>query len=661
MWGMIRDYHVQPKAMNDTLSKAVYWDLFDQLDPHGLYFIEADMKKFAAYEFELDNAISSGDCTFITEITSVYNKRLNEVDSLIGKILSAPADYKVKEEMTFSNKIEKTVPATLEERERRWRKWLKYQTLKRVFTVRGDHDNPKNMDYTTFQKEEKPARNDVKLFEQKKIKSILTEYDNLFYSVLNDVSISLALYFDPHTEYYTNDDKKSFESSLSSENLSFGIQIKENADNQIEITELVPGGPAWKTNQLNKGDIIISARYENAKPIDLSFSAINEAYEILYEKDILEVELTIKKANGSVKKISLQKEKLQEDENVIQSFILQGEKKVGYIYLPSFYTDWDGQNKLGCANDIAKKIIVLKQAGIDGLILDIRNNGGGSVKEAIELAGIFIDAGPVTIGKDRKEIITDKDVNRGTIYDGPLILMVNGLSASASEILSAALQDHNRALIVGSTTYGKSTGQNILPVTDERFSYDAYGKYGYLKLTTSIFYRITNKTHQETGVVPDVILPDLYDNLEFREKFYDYVLKADSIYKKTYYTPFNSPPKGDLQELSTSRIKNNMYFKNVLAIADTVKQIYNSEYKLPLDLDGYKQSLQKGEYNWEGWEKMMRNKTDQFKVVNDTYTENLIKMDEYNREINQYQIENIENDIHIDETYRIMLDYISFN
>jgi carboxyl-terminal processing protease len=661
LWNLVNTYHVQPKPLDDQLSQALFQDLFDQLDPNGLYFIESDMKQFSRFRFDLDEAILNGDCSFITEITGVYKTRLEEVDTLIAEVLSAPFDYKVKEEMTYSKEFTKTVPLTIEERNKRWKKWLKFQTLERVFTPRGEDDKPSIMDNIAFQKFEKPAKQDVKTFEQKKIRRILHEYTDLFDYVLNEFSVAFALYFDPHTEYYTNAQKNSMENSLSSENLSFGIEIKENTDNQIEITKLTPGGPAWKTNQLNKGDLILAAKWSEGKATDLSFSAIQEAYEILYEKDITEVELTIKKVNGSIKKISIQKEKLQADENVIQSFILEGEKRIGYIFLPSFYTDWEYETNLGCANDLAKKLIILQKENIDGLILDIRNNGGGSVKEAIDLAGIFIDAGPVTLAKDREEITTMKDVNRGTIYNGPLIVMVNGMSASASEILSAALQDHNRALIVGSTTYGKSTGQNILPVTDERFSMDAYGKYGYLKLTESIFYRITNKSHQEVGVIPDVILPDLYDHLEFRETYENYVLKADSINKKTYYTPLNGPPKGDLQELSTSRIRSNPYFNHVIAIADTVNTIYNSTYKIPLDLEGYKKSATKGKYTWELWEKMMSHPTDLFNITNDAYAKEVIKIDEYNREMNEYQIENIRNDIYIEETYQIMLDYINLD
>ncbi len=662
MWNMVNTYHVQPKSLDDKLSQAVFQDLFDQLDPDGMYFIEEDMNEFKKFKFDLDDAILNGDCSFITQIETVYKKRLEETDTLIAQILNSPLDYKVKEVMTFSKSITKKVPATIDERNNRWRKWLKYKTLTRVFSPRGEDERPPVIDNTSFQKMEKPARQDIKLFEQKKIRKILNEYNTLYDYILNEFASAFALYFDPHTEYYTNSEKNIFESYVSAENLSFGIEIKENSKNQVEITKLIPGGPAWKSNQLNKGDLIVAARYEGSRNIDLSFSDLNEAYEILFEKDIYEVELTIKKVNGSVKKVSIQKEKLVDDENVIQSFILQGEKKIGYIFLPSFYTDWEDKTGLGCANDLAKKLIVLQKENIDGLILDIRNNGGGSVQEALDLAGIFIDVGPVTLSKNQYEINVKKDVNRGTIYNGPLIIMVNGLSASASEIFSAAMQDYHRALIVGSTTYGKSTGQNIWPVTEGDISDpNAYGKYGYLKLTGSIFYRINNKTHQGTGVVPDLILPDLYDHLEFREKFENYVLTADTINKKTYYTPFNSPPGGDLQELSSYRLSTHPYFKNVLAISDSVKNIYNSEFVISLDLEGFKKTHQLGDYHWEQWEKLMQHKTDAFLVINDEYTRELIKLDEYNRDINQFQIENIENDIYIEETYKIMLDFINLD
>jgi carboxyl-terminal processing protease len=659
LWDLVRYHHVQPKQLDDSLSKALYHDLMHNLDPHGTIFVEADINEFNKYELSLDESIQEGNCDFITEISTVYEKRLIEVDTTISKLLNTPFDYKAKEVLTFSKNIPWTIPKDVAERDNRWRKWLKYQTLKRVFSPRGEDDKPGNIDNSAFQKLEKPARQDVKTFEQKKIRNMRNKFNSMYDYVLNEFSKAFALYFDPHTEYYTNSEKKSFENSISSENLSFGIEIKENEKNEIEITRLIPGGPAWKTNQMNKGDIILAAEYEGSKHTDLSFAAINEAYSILYEKDITEVELTIKKVNGSIKNVSIQKEKLIEDENVIQSFILEGEKRIGYIFLPSFYTDWEDREGLGCANDLAKKLVVLQRDKIDGLILDIRNNGGGSVKEAIDLAGIFIDAGPVTLAKDNSEIDVMKDQNRGSIYSGPLIIMVNGMSASASEILSACLQDYNRALIVGSRTYGKSTGQNIVPVTDERLTLDAYGKYGYLKLTGSIFYRINNKTHQKVGVIPDVHLPDLYENLEYREEFENYVLSADTISKKTYYTPFNGPPKGDLQELSTVRLRSSDAFQSVEAISDSVKSIYNSEFKISLDIEGFKKGFKNGEYKWSAWEKMMNHKTEAFNVANDPYTRELIKMDDYNREINQYQIQNIENDIYIDETYKIMLDYIN--
>ncbi len=659
LWDMINTYHVQPKPLDDSLSKAIYNDMIESLDPYGMYFIQEDLDVLSKYEFTLDESIKNGNCDCITEIATIYEKRLNEADTTIAKILNSPFDYKMKEELTFSNEIPWTLAKDITSRDNRWRRWLKYQTLKRIFTPRGVDDKPTNVDNAAFQKLEKPSRDDVKIFEQKKVKNILNEYNSMYDYVLNEYSKAFAFYFDPHTEYYTNAEKNQFQSSVTSENLSFGIEIKENEKNEVEITKLTPGGPAWKTNQLNKGDLIVAADWGDGKHTDLSFAGGNEAYSILFEKDIKEVELTIKKANGSIKTVHVEKEKLVEDENVIQSFILEGEKRIGYIFLPSFYSDWEDKTKLGCANDLAKKLVVLQKENIDGLILDIRNNGGGSVHEAIDLVGIFIDAGPVTIDKDREEINVMKDANRGAIYNGPLIIMVNGLSASASEILSASLQDHNRALIVGSTTYGKSTGQVILPVTNNPLRIDAEGEYGYLKLTGSIFYRINSTTHQKKGVIPDVHIPDLYESLNYRETRYKYVLNADSIYKKTYYTPLLGPPKGDLQELSTLRLRNSNYFKNVVAISDSVKTIFNSEYKIPLDMEGFKKGHQKGDYRWSSWEEMMKHSTDVFKVLNDPYTRDLIKIDEYNREINEFQIKNIENDIYIDETFKIMLDYIN--
>lgn len=657
---MLKRFHVQPRLVDDSLSTKVYNDMFELLDPYGIYFIKSDMDEFSTFQYKLDDAVNNNDCEFVSIIEKRYAERLKEVDTLIGTLLSKPLDYNSPDEIFFSLQKTRRVSDDMEDRKKRWARWLKYQTLNRIFKPRGDEVNTDQIDNVAFQKMEKSARWDIKTFEQRKIRNILTEYVQLSEYIFDQFASAFALYFDPHTEYYTNAEKNSFQYSLSSENLSFGINIKENDKNEIEITKVIPGSSSWKSNQINKGDIILSASFPGSLPIDLSFAAIKEAYGILYEKDILLLTLTIKKPNGSIKKVTIQKEKLEEDENVIQSFILEGEKRIGYIFLPSFYSDWEDASGLGCANDLAKKLLVLQKEKIDGLILDIRNNGGGSVQEAIDLAGIFIDVGPVTMSKSQSEILVKKDMNRGAIYNGPLLIMVNGLSASASEIFSAAMQDYQRAIIVGSTTYGKSTGQNILPITENVFSnFDLPGKYGYLKITSSIFYRINSKTHQVTGVVPDVLLPDLFQNLKYREEFGEQVLKADSIVKKLNYTPFNSPPKGDLQELSSFRLRSNESFKQVMAIADTLKAMLNEEYSIQLTIEGFKKTRKRGDYDWASWEKALQHKTTSFKVLNDQYMRELVKIDDYEREMNEFQIENIELDIYIDEAYQIMIDFIT--
>ena len=310
------------------------------------------------------------------------------------------------------------------------------------------------------------------------------------------------------------------------------------------IDNLEPGSPAFRSGKLNKGDKFISVQWEGKEVIDVSDISIGEFGRLLDESNHTMALFTVKKADGTLVKISLQTEEANnEDGDKVKSFILKGAKTIGYIYLPVFYEDWDTNNQglNGCANDVGREILKLKKENIDGLILDLRNNGGGSAEEATELAGIFIDAGPIQQEKGRDgKVYTLKDVNRGTIYDGPLVILVNGYSASASEIVAGALQDYTRAVFVGSNTYGKATAQIVFPmdttVTPETLP-DKQTE-DYLKITISKLYRINGTTAQFTGVHPDVVLPDLLDAYISKEADDPAALRPTTIEPNKYYTPY---------------------------------------------------------------------------------------------------------------------------
>lgn len=352
--------------------------------------------------------------------------------------------------------------------------------------------------------------------------------------------------------------------------MQFGFSLN-NDEVGTSISRLLPGSPAYKSGQLNKGDKIEALQWEGKEVINVSDASSNEISSILSAGINEKLTITVKKADGSVRQVTLQKEKaVDDDDDKVKSFILKGDKTIGFISFPAFYTDWEDKrnNANGCANDIAKEILKLKKEGIQGLIIDLRFNGGGSVQEAIDLSGLFIDAGPVGQIKTKEEkVITLKDVNRGTVFDGPLLLMVNTYSASASEMVAGTLQDYNRAVILGTPTYGKATAQQVFALdttiniedNNEQVKAD-----NYIKITDSKLFRINGTTAQEIGVIPDIDVSPFFAKPTEREANEANVIHSSVIAANKYYKPYAPLP---LQELKT-------YFK---AYTDTAQFFVNGK------------------------------------------------------------------------------------
>jgi len=411
---------------------------------------------------------------------------------------------------------------------------------------------------------------------------------------------AIACCYDPHSEYMSLTTREHFEAQLGKKNLTFGFSLDEDDDGSVVIDELKPGSPAFQSGQINTGDKILSVQWGGSKAIDVSGASMREIADILQESNHEKAILTVKKADGSTRQVTLHKEEEKDDvdEDKVKSFILKGQKSIGYISLPSFYEDWENKiNINGCANDVAKEIIKLKKENIEGLIIDIRYNGGGSLKEAVELAGIFIDAGPVAIEKTREgKPYTFKDVNRGTVYDGPLLLMVNGYSASASELFAGCLQDYNRALVVGTPTYGKATGQLILPLdTSININGDLsnYKTSSFIKLTMMQLFRVSGNTAQFNGVIPDITFPDLTEIQRNKEKDNPFAIPAVKIEGNKYYLPGKQLSISSLKQKATS-ILNDPWFVKEQTYIDSERADNFQKHDISLKLsDHISSGLQK--------------------------------------------------------------------
>jgi len=576
---IVDKYHVEPKPVDKTLSYNLFDHVIDALDDERMFFIKEDIDKLQPFRMRLDEELLGKKTAFLAQLSSIYQARVAQVDTMIDNICKKPFNFSVKETLTEAEDTSFALNTNLQRI--KIAKSIKKMMLSKIsLAAENSASLPADKQKKIIDSVEVVTRKRVQLKLKLEMKKILQSPGGIPQVVGDAYCNTLASYFDPHTSYFPLTEKENFESQLGAKPLRFGFQLVEDDNGNVTIGKLLPGSPAFKSGQLNKGDKIMALQWAGKEEIDVSEANREEISEVLDESNHEEVTFTIKKVDGTIRKVVLQKATNENDEadNKVKSFVLKGAKNIGFISLPAFYTDWETNSAEdhGCANDVAKEILKLKKENITGLIIDLRFNGGGSIQEAIELAGIFIDAGPVGQIKSRDaKVYTMMDVNRGTMYDGPLVFLVNGYSASASEILAAAMQDYNRALIVGSPTYGKATAQLIMPMdTAALANHDATTKAdSYLKLTINKLFRVTGQTAQFNGVIPDVKLPDILEIDSRREADEPFALKPSVIAANKYYKPLAPLPVAALQGKANPEIDQSEYFNELKKYAVEYKKV----------------------------------------------------------------------------------------
>ena len=340
----------------------------------------------------------------------------------------------------------------------------------------------------------------------------------------------IAERFDPHTSYFAPEEKEKFDVSMSGKFFGIGARLQKKND-YVEITELISGGPAWRNKELEAGDLILKVAQGNGQPVDIGGMKLDEVVKKIKGPKGTEVRLTVKKVDGSVKVIKIVREEVEIEETYAKSSVVNKDGNLfGVIYLPKFYIDFENKDSRDAAKDVALEVDRLKKQGVQGIALDLRDNGGGSLKTVIDIAGLFIEKGPVvqvkSAGKS-KEVLSDTDSK--IQWDGPLVIMINNFSASASEILAAAIQDYNRGIIIGSTqSYGKGTVQNVIDL-NQFVRNNSMGDLGAFKMTTQKFYRINGGSTQLKGVSSDDVMPDKYSYIKIGERDADNAMPWDKI------------------------------------------------------------------------------------------------------------------------------------
>ncbi len=591
--------HYQPMEMNDEYSEKAFKLYLERLDYGKRFLIEDDVKNLEKYRKDIDNEIASDNFDLLDFATSLLNKRTNEVQGFYKDLLKAPFDFDKEETYQFDpDKI--GFAKNDAELKDRWRKVLKYETLTRIYDAKKAQDKAAEKSDTvtikSFAALEKDARGKV----QKR-------YEDYFHrlSQLNDddqldtYMNALVNVYDPHTEYFPPKDKENFDIQFSGQLEGIGAQLtQKNA--YIEVNKIIPGSPSWKLGEPEVGDLILKVAQENQEPVDVVDMRLDDAVLLIRGKKGTKVTLTLKKPDGIVKNITLTRDVVVLEETYAKSAVIddsETHKKIGYLKLPSFYVDFSEINGRNCFDDVADEIAKLKEENVEGIIFDLRDNGGGSLEDVVKIAGLFIQDGPIVQAKGRKgSIKIYKDTDPDIQYGGPLIVMVNATSASASEIFAAAMQDYNRAVIIGgNSTFGKGTVQNFTELDRMVPKKPADMKdLGSLKMTIQKFYRINGGATQLKGVIPDIIYPDYYNFMEIGEKDLDDAMPWDEISPLTYtkWTPLYD--KEYIDKLSETRIKSDSIFILINENGKRLKEL-RDESELSLNFAKYSEITSKRE------------------------------------------------------------------
>ena len=644
--------HYSPVEINDSFSREVYDKYITGIDPTKRFFLASDIKEFDQYKQVIDDMIKTKDLSFFYLTNARLLKRISESKSIYKTLLAKPFDFSTEEfiDTDYENQSYAKNDKDLKER---WRKQLKLSLLSTITDKQKLEHNKKEKDPNykekKFEEIEKEAR-------ESSLKSLNEYFDfveneldsNDWYSIFIN---SVVEQFDPHTFYFSPEEKDKFDISMSGKFEGIGARLQKK-DNVVEVSELISGGPAWRSKELEAGDIILKVAQGKEEPLDIAGMRLDDVVKKIKGAKGTEVRLTVKKVDGSIEVISIIRDEVETEETFAKSSIVEKNgMKYGVIYLPKFYISFDNKDNRDAFKDVAIEIERLKEQNVQGIVMDLRGNGGGSLETVVNMTGLFIEQGPVVQVKSsdrKKDILSDKDP--AVQWTGPLVVMVDNFSASASEIFAAAIQDYKRGIIIGSKhTYGKGTVQNIIDLNQ---FVNSFGDLGALKTTTQKFYRINGGSTQREGVLSDIVLPDRFAYLDMGERDEKNALQWDKI-DAADYNPIFSGFESIIAN-SNKRIAENQYFK---LIDENAKWIFErkDDNTYNLSIDKFKEKME-----------LVDLKLKKFKSLSDyknnlTFTSlpnelALFKSDSVLKEKRSRWHEDLGKDIYIDEALNVLSD-----
>ena len=660
---ILKSFHYSPQNLDDTYSSRVFDLYLKSLDYNKVYFTKDQIDILSSYKTKIDDEIKTNSLEFFDLSLELINGQLKKIQDLYPKLLQNPIDFSVKEDINI-NSEKRDFCNSQAELEEYWRKYIKYQVLTEIISLENEEkkktENKENFTSKTPVQLEDTARQIIKKRYDTRFKRIAKiSRNDRFSSYVN----AIAGAFDPHTNYFPPTEKEDFDISMSGKLEGIGATLSEK-DGYIKVVEIVPGSPSWKQGELKAEDIILKVAQGDNEPVDIIDMRLDEAVRLIRGPKGTKVVLTVKKIDGSIVTIPIIRDVIVLEEKYAKSTIITTNDKkaykIGYIYLPQFYTDMNDIHGRKCSKDIEKEVTKLKNANVDGILIDLRNNGGGSLNDVVEIGGLFIDKGPIVQVKSMESPARQYNDNDGkTLYDGPLAIMVNTFSASASEILAAAMQDYKRAIIIGTeSTYGKGTVHRIVDI-DRLVSheYQSQKPLGAIKVTIQKFYRINGGTTQFQGVKPDIILPDLYDKIDIGEKELDYPLPWSEIKSVPYTTWKSAPNIKDLAKKSANRTQKDTAFTLIKTASKWLADTKDQE-SIPLEISTFRNKDEK-DLELSKKYKNAGKSTVPFEIINwkPVSKDNATLDSVENKRIEDWN-KSIKEDVILYESYQILSDHI---
>jgi carboxyl-terminal processing protease len=654
---VIEQGHFDMRAIDDDFSTAVFKDYIKGIDPIKRHFLKSDFEEFQAFETQIDDQIKNKNLVFFNLSVERYKERMEEAKGFYAELLEQPFDF--SEQETINTDYDQTDYAkNKKELKERWRQQFEFSTLSTYYDLKEEQEQKikdgESVDKKTDEELEVEARELTRESIENYFETMSDlEREDWFNLYIN----SIVSQFDPHTNYFAPQDKDRFDISMSGKLEGIGARLQKQRDN-VKIVEVISGGPAWTNGELEVGDLIQKVRQEDEEEsVDIRGMRLDDAVDLIKGPKGTQVILTVKKVDGSTQTISIIRDVVEIEETYAKSSTVERNGNLfGVINLPKFYFDMQNYNERNAASDIKKELERLNEIGAEGLVIDLRNNGGGSLSTVVDIAGFFIEKGPVVQVRDAQnntEVLKDTDSN--VVWDKPLVILVNELSASASEILAAAMQDYERAVVIGSKqTYGKGTVQNVVDLNRWMRNNTTFGDMGALKITTQKFYRINGGSTQLKGVQSDVAVPDRYSYIDIGERDYENPMPWDKIAPANYNVWNGYSNLSEVIANSKERLTNNEQIQLIDENAKWIKtQRDQSVYSL--NYEEYTEEMTKVENmakKFEGVNKFKTNLT----YSSLPYEEALMAKDSSLTQKRQRWHETLSKDVYVEEAIQVLQD-----